>query len=119
MKKVVTGRSVLIVSLVIMALTFIAGHCLATDNDDDRPARSIFMAAEYPGVEVPVEENVSMDIIFHNKGKSDENMMVRIAEKPDGWTAKIKTYRYTVTGIHVPSGDDKTLTFEAEPGNEV
>ena len=119
MNKVFTGRNVRIIALVVMALALVAGRCLATEKDDDRPARSIFMAAQYPGIEVPVEEIVSMDIIFHNKGKSDENMMVRIAEKPDGWTAKIKTYRYTVTGIHVPGGDDKTLTFEAAPGKEI
>jgi uncharacterized membrane protein len=119
MNFVKTGRNVLIVSLVVMALALSPGLCFAKEQDENRPARSIFMAAEYPGVEVPVEENVSMDIIFHNKGKSDENMEVWIAEKPAGWKAKIKTYRYAVTGVHVPGGDDKTLTFEAEPGKEI
>ena len=119
MNFVKTGRHILFVSLIVLALALSQGLCLAKDKDDDRPARSIFMAAEYPGVEVPVEENVSMDIIFHNKGKSDENVSVWVAEKPDGWTAKIKTYRYSVTGIHVPGGDDKTLTFEATPGKEI
>ena len=119
MNFVKTGRNLLFVSLMALALAFSQGPSFAKDKDDDRPARSIFMAAEYPGVEVPVEENVSMDIIFNNKGKSDENMSVWIAEKPEGWTAKIKTYRFSVTGIHVPGGDDKTLTFEATPGKEV
>ena len=113
------GRNVLILSLVVLALAVNSGLCLAAEQDENRPARSISMAAEYPGVEVPVEENVSMDIIFHNKGKRDENVTVRIAEKPEGWTAKVKTYRYTVTGVHVPGGEDKTLTFEAEPGKEI
>ena len=98
------GRNVLILSLVVLALAVNSGLCLAAEQDENRPARSISMAAEYPGVEVPVEENVSMDIIFHNKGKRDENVTVRIAEKPEGWTAKVKTYRYTVTGVHVPGG---------------
>ena len=71
------------------------------------------MAAEYPGVQVPVDENVSMDIIFHNKGKTDENVDIRMAEIPQGWEAKVKSYRFTVTGVHVPAGADKTLTFEA------
>jgi len=113
------GRNVLILSLVVLALAVNSGLCLAAEEDENRPARSISMAAEYPGVEVPVEENVSMDIIFHNKGKRDENVTVRIAEKPEGWTAKVKTYRYTVTGVHVPGGEDKTLTFEAEPGKGI
>ena len=114
-----TGRCILLLSLFVVAFGLFADLCPAATKDDNRPARSIFMAAEYPGVEVPVDENVSMDIIFHNKGKSDENMSVWMAETPAGWTAKIKTYRYTVTGIHVPAGDDKSLTFEAQPGNEV
>ena len=119
MNCVKTGRTVLIISLVVIALAFGQSLCSAKGKDDNRPARSIFMAAEYPGVEVPVEENVSMDIIFHNKGRSDENMNVWIAEKPAGWTVKIKTYRFSVTGIHVPGGDDKALTFEATPGKEI
>ena len=119
MNCVKTGRTVLIISLVVIALALGQSLCSAKGKDDNRPARSIFMAAEYPGVEVPVEENVSMDIIFHNKGQSDENMNVWIAEKPAGWTVKIKTYRFSVTGIHVPGGDDKALTFEATPGKEI
>jgi len=119
MNSVKMGRHVLLASLVVVALALTAGRCPAKEPDENRPARSVSMAAEYPGVEVPVEENVSMDIIFHNKGKSDENMAVWIAEKPAGWTAKIKTYRYTVTGVHVPGGDDKTLNFEAEPGKGI
>ena len=119
MQGVKTGRNLLIVSLVVFALTLSSGLCFATEKAEDRPARSISMAAEYPGVVVPSEENVSMDIIFHNQGKSDEMVDVWISEIPKGWKAKIKTYRYTVTGIYVPGGEDKTLTFEAEPGKDV
>jgi len=119
MQGVKTGRNLLIVSLVVFALALSSGLCFATEKAEDRPARSISMAAEYPGVVVPSEENVSMDIIFHNQGKSDEMVDVWISEIPKGWKAKIKTYRYTVTGIYVPGGEDKTLTFEAEPGKDV
>jgi uncharacterized membrane protein len=114
-----TGQYVLITALTITALVLNPGLCTAKQEDNDRPARSITMAAEYPGVEIPAEENVSMDIIFHNKGKSDENVDVWISDIAQGWKAKIKTYRFSVTGIHVPSGDNKTLTFEAEPGKDV
>ncbi len=89
------------------------------DEKETRPNRLIVMAAEYPGVEVAVEEDVSMDLIFHNRGRTDENVEVWIAEKPEGWKARIKTYRYAITGAHIPSGDDKTLTFEAEPDKDV
>jgi uncharacterized membrane protein len=119
MSGVKTGRYLFFVSLVVSALTLSSGLCFAVEKDEDRPARSIFMAAEYPGIVVPAEENASMDIIFNNKGKSDEMVDVWISEIPKGWKAKIKTYRYSVTGIYVPGGEDKTLTFEAEPGKDV
>jgi uncharacterized membrane protein len=119
MQRVKTGRNLLIVSLMISALVLSSGLCFATEKAEDRPARSISMAAEYPGVVVPREENVSMDIVFHNQGKSDETVNVWLSEIPKGWKAKIKTYRYSVTGVYVPSGEDKSLTFEAEPGKDV
>lgn len=83
--------------------------------DPNRPERLITMAAEYSGIEIPPDEDVSIELIFHNKGKSDEDVNVWIAEKPADWKARLKTYRFTVTGLHVPSGDDKNLTFAAEP----
>ena len=73
------------------------------------------MAVEYTGVEIAKDDDASMDVIFHNKGRRDENVEVWVAETPKGWKTRIKTYRYTVTGIHVPSNKDKTLTFEADP----
>ena len=95
----------------------------AADEDkaaeEKKPERAIVMAAEYPGVEIGKDEDVSMDIIFYNKGRKDEDVEVWIAEKPKGWSAKIKTYRYTVSGLHVPSDNDKTLTFEADPDEGV
>jgi hypothetical protein len=109
-------RYALIFTLVSLGLIFSQGPFFAyAQNEDEkekRPQRLIVMAAEYPGVEVDVDEDVQMDLIFHNRGRTDENVDVWIAEKPDGWKAKIKTYRYAVTGAHIPSGDDKTLTFE-------
>ena len=119
MKVFIPGRLPVIVSLVVMALVFLPAFGSAAKEDNNRPERSIIMAAEYPGVEIPVDEDLSMDIIFHNKGKTDENVEVWLAEKPEGWKAKIKTYRYTVTGVHVPAGDDKTLTFDAQPPKDI
>jgi uncharacterized membrane protein len=89
------------------------------DDAADRPLRLVEMAVEYSGVEVPVEESVSMDVIFYNKGRSDEMVDVEVSGVAEGWTARIKTYRYTVMGVHVPSGEDKRVTFEAEPGEGV
>ena len=109
------NQNLLIICLVVLGLMIISPSNFAKAEDEKKPDRAIVMAAEYPGVEIAKDEDVSMDIIFHNKGRKDEDVEVWIVEKPKGWQAKIKTYRYTVTGIHVPSGDDKSLTFEADP----
>jgi uncharacterized membrane protein len=82
------------------------------------PKRLVIMAAEFPGIEVARDDNISIDLIFHNRGRTDENVTVRVTKKPEGWQARIKTYRYTVTGVHIPSESDKTLTFEAEPAED-
>ncbi len=105
----------LISSLVMVTLMIISANSFAETEREKLPARAISMAAEYPGVEISKDDDVSLDIIFHNKGRKDEDVEVWIAEKPEGWQARIKTYRYTVTGVHVPSDDDKSLTFEADP----
>jgi len=84
-------------------------------TSENTPDRLISMAVEYPGIQIARDEdNVSMDVIFHNRGKSDESVKVWIASKPQGWNARLKTYRFAVTGVNVPSGSDKSLTFEAE-----
>jgi uncharacterized membrane protein len=88
-------------------------------NKETRPKRLVVMAAEFPGVEVSLDEDVSMDLIFHNRGRTDETVTVGVTEIPEGWQARIKTYQYTVTGVHIPSEGDKSLTFEAEPGKDV
>ena len=119
MKATGTGHIIVMTLLVVIALALSPGLGFAQQEEKDRPVRSIFMAAEYPGIQVPLDENVSMDIIFHNKGKTDENVDIRLADIPQGWEARVKSYRYTVTGIHVPAGADKTLSFEAVPGKDV
>jgi uncharacterized membrane protein len=106
-------------SLFMAGLMILAVGSLAIAEEVKLPARAITMAVEYPGVEIPKDENVSMDIIFHNKGRSDENVDVSVVEIPEGWDARVKTYRYTVSGIHVPSDQDKSLTFEAIPEENV
>jgi uncharacterized membrane protein len=82
---------------------------------DERPPRSIAMAPEYTGVIVPPGEEVEMDLILYNKGKSDENIKVDITSIPKGWKARLKTYRFTITGAHVKNGETSRLTFFAKP----
>ncbi|MCG6894064.1 MAG: NEW3 domain-containing protein [Desulfobacteraceae bacterium] len=83
-------------------------------DGNHRPDRMLVMAPEYPGVEIARDQDsVSMNILFHNQGRTDETVQAWVAKAPKGWTARLKSYRYTVMGIHVPEGEDKTLTFEA------
>lgn len=91
----------------------------AQEKRDSMPQRLVTMGVEYPGVTIPLNEDIEMDIIFHNRGKSDENVLVWIAEKPEKWKAEIKTYKFAVTGAHIASGEDKRLTFEANPEKDV
>ena len=111
----------LLVLLIVIGFVFFqfSGFAYAQEVKPDKPDRLITMAVEYPGIEIAVGENVSMNILFHNKGKSDENVDVRLAQQPEGWNAQIKTYKYIVTALNVASDSDKSLTFEAEPGKDV
>jgi uncharacterized membrane protein len=106
-----------------MGLAISLNVCFADDKekgaDEYKPERLIVMAAEYPAVEVPPGEDVIIDLIFHNKGRTDETVDLWLAKIPQGWNGRVKTYRYTVMGVSVPSGEDKTLTFEAEPDKNV
>ncbi|UCG06541.1 MAG: hypothetical protein JSV83_21995 [Desulfobacterales bacterium] len=120
MNKGTLAKFWLVVSLVMLGLVVNQSLCFAEDEDDkNRPERLVLMAVEYPGVEIAKDEDVSMDVIFYNKGKKEENVEVWVAEKPEGWQARVKTYRFDVSGVHVPSGDNKTLTFEAQPDESV
>lgn len=108
-----------IIFLAVLGFVLIPALSLAEDDKaEERPDRLIEMAVEYPAVEVAPEEDVSMDIIFYNKGKSDENVEISITQKPANWKARVKTYRYTVYAVHVPATEKKTVTFEAGPGKD-
>ncbi len=86
---------------------------------ENRPERSIQMSAEFPGVEVSPGQNVTMNLIFDNNGRRDENIDVSIPTVPRGWKARIKAEHYAVTALSVTSGEQKTVTFEAEPDKTV
>ena len=107
--------------LATLAIIVSQSPCLAAEKgkDKDLPERFIEMAIEYPGVEIPRGDNVSMDVIFHNKGRSNEDVDIWIENIPEGWKARAKTYQYTVTRVHVKSDDDKTVQFEAKPEKTV
>ena len=119
MKSGKLDKLVLIISLAMIFSVILSAGSFARAEKENLPERAITMAIEYPGVEISKDDDVSMDIIFSNKGRKDEDVEVWISEKPKGWQAKIKTYRFEVSGVHVPSDKDKTLTFEARPEESV
>ena len=122
MKRKILRRIGVEVLLMVMGVLLAQWPVWAQDKKEpfeNRPERLVTMTVEYPGIEVFVEETVNMNIAFHNKGKADENIDVKVAQAPENWNVTVKTYKYTITGLNVPSGEDKTLTFEAEPKKEV
>jgi uncharacterized membrane protein len=115
----ITKRSFGLITLFILGFAATTAFCAEKPDAAGKPERLLVMAPEFPGIVVPQGKEVSMDLNFINKGRTDETADVKVTEKPKGWTAKIKTYRYTVTGVYVPADDKKSLTFEAVPDKDV
>jgi uncharacterized membrane protein len=103
--------------VLVLSIPLFAGE--KEEEEKEKPARALAIYPEYTGVVIPKEKEVRMDLIISNDGKSDESVFVKIIEKPKGWKAKIKTYDYEVTGVHVEEDDTRTLTFKAEPPKDV
>jgi len=40
---------------------------------------------------------------LHQQGRTDETVEVKVAQKPEGWKTKIKTYRYIGDRVYVPA----------------
>jgi len=85
------------------------------EKGEERPERGISMAFEYPEVIISKGDDVSVDLIVKNKGKRDESVYFTISSAPPGWKTKIKTYSFSITSVHVPDGEDRTVQFFAEP----
>ncbi len=101
--------------LIFCALFFSTGSGWSAEKRRNLPARSISVYPEYTGVEIPQGESVSMDLIVKNRGKRPEVINLKILDVPKGWTARIKTYSFDVSGVYVDSDKTRTLTFKAEP----
>ena len=111
-----------LVLMVCFGLAFFHPSVSAKEKEEEkekRPPRAISIYPEYPGVVVSKDEEVRMDLLVVNKGRSDEDVLVEITKRPRGWKARVKTYSFTVTGVHVPNGETRTLTFLAEPPKNV
>lgn len=112
-------RALGLIPLMVFALSLTAGLCAEKPDNAGKPERLLVMAPEYPGIVATQGKEISMDLFFINKGRTDETADVKVTQAPAGWKTKIKTYRYTVTGVYVPADDKKSLTFEAVPDKSV
>lgn len=90
-----------------------------TVKKDNRPERGIALYTDYSGVAVARGETVQMDLTLENKGRTDENIDVRITSVAKDWKATLKGARYRVTGMYVPDGKIKTLSLTLEPAKGV
>jgi len=94
-----------------------ATPCLAQDSEQ-KPEREIVVAFEYTGKVIEEDDTVSLDLIIKNNGRKDETVYLTILQKPENWEANIEKYGDIVTGVFVPSGEQKTLTFSAREKDE-
>ncbi|HIC86003.1 MAG TPA: hypothetical protein EYP06_06885 [Desulfobacterales bacterium] len=105
-------------------LLFSLGSTAWAEKEKDRekkdlPARAFTLFPEYPGVVIPQgEESINVDLYVKNKGRSDEDVFLRVTSLPEGWKAWIKTYSYGVRGVHVESEKSRTLTLKIEPSKD-
>ncbi len=116
-------RVFLIFSVCVLSLLTTFSNGLAqTEKERDvlpRPERGIAVYTEYSGVFVVPGETVRLELTVENKGKTDENVLLKIAQAPKGWKASLKSPNYTVDAVPVPATKTRTLTFVAEPDKTV
>jgi uncharacterized membrane protein len=75
----------------------------------------VSMEFEYPGVEVFPGESVSLGLVLQNRGAEDATLSLSIVEQATGWLSTIRSAGLTVTGVYLPAGASRTLSFEAAP----
>jgi uncharacterized membrane protein len=114
-------RSYLVLSLLVTICFIMVSlqPAVLADEKDTRPPRAIAIYPEYPGVVVSQGEEVKMDIRVANKGRADEDVLLEVTTVPKGWKAQIRTFNFAVTGVYVPNGEYKDISFLAEPDKGV
>ena len=113
--------------LILMFIVFICfcgfSPALAqADKEKDvlpRPERGMAIYSEYSGIFVAPGESVRMELTAENKGRTDEDFILKITQSPKGWKASIKAPNFTVNAVPVPATKTRTLTFVAEPDKTI
>ena len=102
----------LALAVVSLRLTAIAAE---GDAKEDRPPRGLTAAFQYPGVTVEPEDSISVDLLVRNRGRSDETVLLEVAEQPDAWDVQLKKFSAVVSGVFVAAGQEQTLSLSAKP----
>lgn len=107
-------RPRLLAGLAAAALVLWAGATPVRAQDAEG-TREVVVAFEYPGVEVTQGESFSVGLLFQNRGSRDESLQFALVDKPQGWTTAVKSGDLAVTGVYLPAGQSRTLSFQAVP----
>ncbi|MDA8125779.1 MAG: NEW3 domain-containing protein [Deltaproteobacteria bacterium] len=103
----------------LLAIAPLLALAAEAEKKDNRPERGIALYTDYTAVSVARGETVQMELILENKGRTDENIDVRIVSAAKDWKASLKGARYQVSGMYVPEGKSKTLALTLEPAKGV
>ena len=106
----------------IFLLSAVSVGFAQTEKERDvlpRPERGIAVYTEFSGVFSTPGEAVRMELTVENKGKRDENVLLKLTQIPKGWKASLKAPNYTVDAVPVPATKTKVLTFVAEPDKTI
>jgi uncharacterized membrane protein len=116
-------KSVLILMFIVLICFCGFSPALAqADKEKDvlpRPERGMAIYSEYSGIFVAPGESVRMELTAENKGRTDEDFILKITQSPKGWKASIKAPNFTVNAVPVPATKTRTLTFVAEPDKTI
>ena len=108
------GKGILLLAILTVlslgSLAFAQG-----EKDIPRPERGFAIYSEFSGIYVAPGESIRLELTVENKGRTDENILLKISEAPKGWKASLKAPNYTVNAVPVPATKSKTLTFVADP----
>lgn len=110
-----TNRSVLAGFTLILLLVWTWGTPALALEKKDKPPRGIVVAMQYPGITLGSQDKVRVDLLVKNTGQSDETILFKVTGKPEAWVAEIKGFGHLVSGVFVPEGEQRTMTFTARP----
>ena len=108
------GKGILL--LAILTVIGLSSLALAQgEKDIPRPERGFAIYSEFSGIYVVPGESIRLELTVENKGRTDENILLKISEAPKGWKTSLKAPNYTVNSVPVPATKSKVLTFVADP----